>query len=192
MEHVLSDAEAVASTRQGDTSAYAVLVGHHQEVAFRAAYLILRDAAAAEDVAQESFVRAYRELGRFRVGEPFRPWLLRIVTNLALNEARSRGRRAGLVERFASLLTREPAPSPESLVDTADESASVAAAMNQLDAKDRLVLYLRYFLELDEREMSIALNKPAGTVKSRLFRASRRLRQIIERDYPELRDADDR
>jgi RNA polymerase sigma factor (sigma-70 family) len=191
MENVLSDAEAIANTRQGDLSAYTVLVEHHQTVAFRAAYLILSDAAAAEDVTQEAFVRAYREIGRFRQGEAFRPWLLRIVTNLALNELRSRGRRTGLLERFSSLMTRELTLSPEEEVAAGYESAAVVSAMQRLNQNDRLVLQLRYFLGLDEKEMCVTLNKPAGTVKSRLHRAGKRLREIIERDYPELRDADD-
>lgn len=75
------EAAAVERALAGDREAFGALVERHQEVAFRAAYLIVRDAQAAEDVAQEAFVRAYRELPRFRVGEPFRPWLLRIVQN---------------------------------------------------------------------------------------------------------------
>jgi RNA polymerase sigma-70 factor (ECF subfamily) len=73
MESTLSESEAVRQARSGNSAAYAVLAGLYQEVAFRAAYLIVRDAAAAEDVVQEAFVRAHRELGRFREGEPFRP-----------------------------------------------------------------------------------------------------------------------
>jgi RNA polymerase sigma-70 factor, ECF subfamily len=73
MESTLSEAEAVRDARSGSNTAYAVLVGMHQEVAFRAAYLLVRDAQAAEDVVQEAFVRAFRELNRFREGEPFRP-----------------------------------------------------------------------------------------------------------------------
>jgi RNA polymerase sigma-70 factor (ECF subfamily) len=163
-------------------------VERQQEIAFRAAYLILHDAAAAEDVAQEAFVRAYRGLGGFRHGEAFRPWLLRIVTNLALNESRARKRRGALAERYAAVATAGPAPSPEEAVAHGFESVTVTAAMARLDDKDRLVLYLRYFLELGEREMAVTLNIPAGTVKSRLSRAGRRLREFIERCYPQLRD----
>src|SRR5215211_2025445 len=99
MESCLSDSEAILRAREGDGSAYAALVTNHQESAFRAAFLVLRDASAAEDIAQEAFVRAYRELRRFRAGESFRPWLLRIVTNLALNQKRAGGRRTALFER---------------------------------------------------------------------------------------------
>ena len=87
-----SDVEAVRQSSDGDASASGQLVAQHQQAAFRAAYLILRDAQAAEDIAQEGFVSAYSQQSRFRTDDPFRPWLLRIVTNLALNEVRRRKR----------------------------------------------------------------------------------------------------
>jgi RNA polymerase sigma-70 factor (ECF subfamily) len=192
METRLTDAEAVARARQGDTTAFGELVRSHQEAAFRAAYLILRDTSAAEDVVQEAFFRAYRHIEQFRAGEAFRPWLLRIATNLAFNENRARGRRLGLLERIGGLIAREEASAAEEKVAAGDRSARVLDAMNRLSEDDRLVLYLRYFLELDEREMAQVIGRPAGTVKSRLHRAGRRLREIIETDYPELRDANDR
>jgi RNA polymerase sigma-70 factor (ECF subfamily) len=157
----------VTAARDGDTDAFAQLVRAHQEAAFRAAYLIVRDAAAAEDVAQEAFVRAYRALGSFNAGDPFRPWLLRIATNLALNEVRGRRRREG----FAV---------------ASDELRELDLALQQLPERDRAVLYLRHFFELSEKEMAVALNCAPGTVKSRLNRASARLRDVIEREHPSL------
>lgn len=183
------DGAAIAAARTGDREAFAVLVTRYQEVAFRAAYLIVRDAGTAEDVAQEAFVRAYRSLSGFRAGEPFRPWLLRIVTNLALNDVRGRGRRAGLLARFG----REPAPGPaepEGVLLASESQQLLWRAMNELPADDRVVLYLRYFLELPEREIAVAIGKAPGTVKSRLSRAGGRLRAVIERGYPSLRPED--
>lgn len=95
MDHPLDDAAALAGARRGDAEAFGALVERYQQVAFRAAYLSVRDAATAEDVAQQGFVRAYLNLRKFREGDSFRPWLLRIVTNLARNELRARGRRQG-------------------------------------------------------------------------------------------------
>jgi len=176
----------VQAARAGDADAFAALVGRYQEVAFRAAYLVVRDAAAAEDVAQEGFVRAYQHLGGFRAGEPFRPWLLRIVTNLALNDVRGRGRRQGLLERFG----RQPVehePAPEAAAVTGADQAQLWAAINELPNDDRVILYLRYFLELPEREIATVIGKAPGTAKSRLHRASGRLREVIEARYPSLR-----
>jgi RNA polymerase sigma-70 factor (ECF subfamily) len=191
METRPSDAEAIDQARQGDTGAFDVLVAQHQDAAFRAAYLVTHNAEDAADVAQEAFVRAYRQLHRFRPGEPFRPWLLRIVTNLALNEVRSKGRRQGLLERAGRLLSRQPEPPAEALVTESEQARTVWEAINRLGMEDRVILYLRYFLDLDERSMAQVIGKAQGTVKSRLSRASTRLRDVIEREYPQLRDADD-
>lgn len=183
----VAEREAIERAARGDHAAFGTLVERYQEVAFRAAYLIVRDAQAAEDVAQDAFIRAYRHLGQFRSGEPFRPWLLRIVTNTAINEVRSRQRRAGLLGRFAAV-AEVSAGAPE--VSLADADASLLArAINELPLDDRVVLHLRYFLDLPEREIAAAIGKPAGTVKSRLHRASRRLRELIEAKYPQLAEA---
>jgi RNA polymerase sigma-70 factor (ECF subfamily) len=190
MERTSSEAEALTLARGGDASAFGLLVQEHQQAAFRAAYLILHDAQAAEDVAQEGFVRAYRQLHRFREENPFRPWLLRIVTNLALNETRRRKRGLALLERFG----REPPrgqPGPETLTMATEEAQAVWQAINRLPQDDRLVLYLRYFLELSEADMARVIDRAPGTVKSRLHRAGRRLRDVIEKDYPQLRTSDD-
>jgi RNA polymerase sigma-70 factor, ECF subfamily len=180
------EAQTIARSAEGDPGAFGVLVGRYQEVVFRAAYLIVRDAGAAEDVAQEAFIRAYRQLRTFRQGEPFRPWLLRIVTNLALNEVRARGRRAGLLARVASMTGRDPTPAPHTQVEAGDDASALLRAIGELPEDDRVVLHLRYFLELPEREIAAAIGKPPGTVKSRLHRAGKRLRAVVETKYPQL------
>lgn len=186
MDSLLTDESgAIERARQGDAASFGMLVERHQQVAFRTAYLVVRDAAAAEDVAQDAFIRAYRQLHTFRAGEPFRPWLLQIVTNLALNEVRSRTRRTGLFSRIGMFAPRAADP-PDDAVATSDEASTLLRAINQLPLDDRVVLYLRYFVELPEREIAVAIGTPAGTVKSRLHRASGRLRALIETKYPEL------
>jgi RNA polymerase sigma-70 factor (ECF subfamily) len=181
------EATAVEQAAAGDHTAFGTLVERYQEVAYRAAYLIVRDAQEAEDVAQEAFVRAYRQLHMFRIGEPFRPWLLRIVQNLALNAVRSRSRRTGLLGR-AAIFAPQTAAAPHAEIAAADESAQVLAAIAELPEDDRTILHLRYFLELPEREIAAAIGRPAGTVKSRLHRAGQRLRAVIEANYPQLRE----
>ena len=188
MEHSLDDAAALAGARRGDAEAFGALVERYQQVAFRAAYLIVRDAATAEDVAQEGFVRAYLNLRKFREGDPFRPWLLRIVTNLARNELRARGRRQGLLARAFRLAppSEQVEPGPERAAEESERRQLLLSAINELPLDDRVVLYLRHFLELPEREIAVAIGKRPGTVKSRLSRASGRLRAVIERRYPAL------
>ena len=159
-------------------------------MAFRVAYLIVRDDAEAKDVAQEAFVRAYRSLQRFDSRRPFRPWLLRIVTNLALNNRRSANRRNALTERFeADIGPSQHAESPEQATEESEEALRVWQALASLDEKDQAVVYLRYFAGASEEETAAALGHPAGTVKSRLHRALRKLRVVIEEGYPDLMPA---
>ena len=186
MDPVEDEGLIIAAARGGDGEAFARLVRRHQEVAFRAAYLIVFDAAAAEDVTQEAFVRAFRGLGSFRDGEPFRPWLLRIVTNLALNEVRGRNRRQGLFARITSF-RQEQEPSPEPAALAAEQRDAVWRAIHELKGDDQVVLYLRYYLDLSEAEIAGVIGRPPGTVKSRLHRAGGRLRDVVESRYPELR-----
>lgn len=185
----MDDDAAIAAVRDGDAEAYAAVVERYQQIAFRTAYLVVRDADLAEDVAQEGFIRAYRQLERFRTGEPFRPWLLRIVTNLALNEVRARSRRHGLFDRI--LPTREMAtPGPGREVEQKEQQRELLEAIGQLGRDDQAVLYLRHFLDLPEREIAETIGKRPGTVKSRLSRARRRLRTVVESSYPSLIPAD--
>ncbi len=185
MTPIANDDAAVTAVLAGDRDAFASLVEAHRERAYRATYLVLHDAAAAEDVMQEAFVRAYRSLDRFRLGDPFGAWLIRIAVNLALNEVRSRGRRLAWLPRiWAGQASR---PGPESTVEAAERRSEVQEAIATLPANDRVALYLRYYLDLNEREMAVALAVAPGTVKSRLSRASQRLRSVIEARYPHLR-----
>lgn len=167
--------------RRGDARAYGELVRAHQEAAFRTACLVSGDASDAEDAAQEAFVKAYRALGRFRAGAPFRPWLLSIVANEARNRRKAAGRRAGLALRVAAETSRggeNPGFSPpESAVVAAERREELLAALGGLGDADRIVISCRYFLGLSEAETAAAAGCARGTVKSRLSRAIGRLRE---------------
>jgi len=177
----------VSRARHGDADAYAALVAAHQEMTYRTAYLVLGDAAEAQDAAQEAFVRAYRALERFRDGEPFRPWLLRIAVNAARNRRRSAGRRRGLVLRVGASLPRHAvAPSAEAAVMAAERRRALLEAVNALSADDRLVIGARYFIGLAEAEIASLLGVPRGTVKSRLSRARGRLAAHLDSADPEV------
>jgi RNA polymerase sigma-70 factor (ECF subfamily) len=169
--------ELVERARTGDGAAFAALVHDHEEIAFRTAYLIARNAADAEDAAQAGLTNAWRALPRFRRGAPFRPWLLAIVANEARNRRRAAGRREGLALRAAhELPSGDAAPSPEGRVLAAEQRAELLAALERLSEPDRLVLSCRYLLELGEEETAEVLSVRRGTVKSRTSRALARLR----------------
>ena len=170
--------DLVLLAQAGDARAYEELVRAHQEIAFRVAYVITRNAADAEDAAQEGLVKAWRALARFRSGEPLRPWLLQIVANEARNRARSTGRREQLALRAAGAVSSgEAAPSPEDAVLDADRRRTLLAALEQLPDAAREILACRYLLELSEDETAQVLGVRLGTVKSRSARALDRLRE---------------
>jgi RNA polymerase sigma-70 factor (ECF subfamily) len=177
----LDESELIRRAQRGDTHAYEELVHAYQGIAFRTAYLIARNAGDAEEAAQDGFVKAWRALGRFREGAPFRPWLLRIVANEASNRRRSAGRRTSLVLRAA---TEEPsggaAPSPEAALLSAEQRSALLAAVDELPDEQRDVVALRYFLDLSEAEVAETLGIPPGTVKSRTSRALERLRESYD------------
>jgi RNA polymerase sigma factor (sigma-70 family) len=181
----LTESELVERARRGDQSAYGELVQAYQGIAFRTAYLVVGDAAEAEDAAQEGFVKAFYAMSRFRPGAPFRPWILQIVANEARNRRRSAGRRTWLVMRSAAdAPSGEAAPSPEAATLLGEQREELLAVVNELREEDRLVIACRYFLELSEEETAAALGWRRGTVKSRLSRALGRLRaQIGEKAY---------
>ena len=175
----LEEADLIEQARRGDIVAYGELVQRHQEVAVRTAYLACGDASEAEDAAQVGFLKAFAALGRFRSNAPFRPWLLRIVANEARNGRRSAGRRSALAVRMAGTSADDMEPSPETAVLAADARRDLLAALDRLGDDDRMVIGCRYLLELSEAETAATLGIAQGTVKSRLSRALRRLRDLV-------------
>jgi RNA polymerase sigma-70 factor (ECF subfamily) len=177
-----SEGQLITRARDGDRDAFGMLVTRHQQVAFRAAYVLCGDAAEAQDAAQEGFLKAYLALARFRAGAPFRPWLLRIVGNEARNRRRAAGRRAVVELRAARLELAGPMDDPETAVDAAADRRALLAALEALPEDHRLVVTCRYLLQLSVEETSAALAIPEGTVKSRLARALDRLRELLDEE----------
>jgi len=153
-----------------------VLVARYTLRAHRAAFL-LGAGEEADDVVQEAFVKAFRHLSRFRAGEPFGPWLLRIVANETRNLTRSRRRRAALALRLCTAESGgTAADGPVDEVLAAERRAQLVAAVNALPDRERQVLVCRYFLDLSEAETAQVLAWPLGSVKSRTSRALHKLR----------------
>jgi RNA polymerase sigma-70 factor (ECF subfamily) len=176
----LNEQEQILRAKNGDVAAFEMLVRSHQQIALRVAYLVAGDGNVAEDVTQEAFVKAFRALPRFRDDASFRPWLLRIVRNEALNHRRRRGRQ----ERLALRLAHDPvsggaAPSPETTVIAGAQRETVLEAVGALPDRYRDVVALRYLLGLSEAETATALGVPVGTVKSRTARALDRLESAL-------------
>jgi len=170
------DPALAARARDGDVGAFEALVARYQDIAFRVAWLVVRNRGDAEDAVQDAFVKAYYAMPRFRPGAPFRPWILRIVANEARNRGRAARRREGLWLRVAARDGGPVAPSPEPSVLERTDAEALVLALERLPERDRLVLAYRYLLELSEAETAEMLGVRPGTVKSRLSRALVRLR----------------
>jgi len=181
----VTEAQQIRLAREGDQAAWEALMRAHQQPVFRLAYLLLGDPDEAEDIAQETFLRAYKALDGFDTERPLRPWLLRIASNLAHNRHRSVGRYISALTRFAQ---QDPDRIKSTKINPGGESQSLWQAVRKMTSPFQEVIYLRYFLDMSENEMVEALEVPAGTVKSRLHRALSKLRGIIDREYPELKE----
>lgn len=176
----LNEQDLIQNAKSGDVAAFEALVQTHQHIALRVAFLVVGDRTEAEDVTQEAFVKAYHAMSRFRVDSSFRPWLLRIVRNEALNQRRRRGRQ----ERLSLRLANDPvsggaAPSPETTVITGVERRTILDLVNGLPDRYREVVTHRYLLGLSEAETAATLRIPVGTVKSRTARALGRLEHSL-------------
>lgn len=180
--------DVIERALNGDEQAYQTIVEAHREAVFRLAYLLLGDADDAEDIAQETFIRALRYLHRYDRDRPLRPWLLRISSNLARNRRRSLGRYWSALQRLAGYAPTENPVTPENRSMQAAEADALWQAVRCLKPPEQEIIYLRYFLELSVTETAEALDVQPGTVKSRLHRALNRLREVVKHDYPELVD----
>jgi len=175
-----SDSDLVRAARRGDVTAYEHLLARHSTLAFRVAILITGSRTDAEDALQEASLRAFRALDRFRPDAPFAPWLLKIVANEARSRIRAETRR---LTRQADWLRSDLPALPKSPDDHAldnERRQRLLLALDSLVPDDRLVIQLRYFLDLSTAETAAAIGFAEGTVKSRLSRALAKLRARYE------------
>jgi RNA polymerase sigma-70 factor (ECF subfamily) len=165
---------AVRAAQAGSSAAVEELFHAHWGAAHRAAYLVVHDSAAAEDIAQEAFLAAIRALDRFDRRRPFAPWLHRIVVNRAIDHARSRAlRREVDAERVPEPVAGEVAAAG---LDYSDE---LVAALAELPAEQRALIVMRHLLDYSPGEIADMLELPRGTVNSRLRRGLDRLEELL-------------
>jgi RNA polymerase sigma-70 factor, ECF subfamily len=163
----------VRDAQRGSVEALESLFRREWPRAYRAAYLVVHDAAAAEDIAQEAFLAAVRALDRFDRRRPFGPWMHRIVVNRAIDVTRARTLRREVDP--ASAETEEAPPDRPSL----PFSSELLEALRGLGPEQRAIVALRYLFDYTPGEIAAALELPRGTVNSRLRRALDRLAEIL-------------
>jgi RNA polymerase sigma-70 factor, ECF subfamily len=164
----------VREVQRGSAAALEELFRREWPRAYRAAYLVVHDAAAAEDIAQEAFLAAVRAIDRFDRRRPFGPWMHRIVVNRAIDVTRARSLRREVDATAADSAEAPPDPPATPL------SNDVVAAMRELSPEHRAVVALRFLFDYTPGEIARALDVPRGTVNSRLRRALDRLGELLE------------
>jgi RNA polymerase sigma-70 factor (ECF subfamily) len=181
----MDDRTAISRLKQGDFQALDALVTHYQVRAVHAAYLILRDRALAQDVAQNAFLKAAGRIHQFDEARPFGPWFFRIVVNDAVKLAKKQNRNVSLdeqldgqVEHIAAWL-KDPSLPPEQILEQKEVQAVILDAIETLAPEQRAVIVMRYFLEMSEADMSAKMDRPLSTIKWWLREARRRLRRSI-------------
>jgi RNA polymerase sigma-70 factor (ECF subfamily) len=183
---LMTDAAYVARARSGDTDAFRVLVEHHSRSLFRLAFRMTGNEQDAEDVVQESFLRAFRQLGKFDERASFGTWLYRIAANCSLDLVRSKKRRSEQIahiepdmeDPIVSLPSTDP--TPERVTLSSEVRERVAEAMKELSATERTAFVLRHFEGMCIEEVSRVLDCQPGAAKHSVFRAVQKLRRALE------------
>lgn len=177
---------AIERLKRGDIGGLETLVRRHYTHTVRAADLILRDRALAEDVVQAAFVRAYERIVQFDAARPFGPWFMKIVVNDAVKTASRRERTVSFYRGDTEdLLTRltDPAKDPHEQAEEAETRRRVWKALGQLPPAQRAVIVQRYYLGMSEAEMAERGESPRGTIKSRLNAARKSLSKLLRPQF---------
>lgn len=185
----MKESLAIARLQRGDLAGLDALMQRYQHRAMGAAYLVLGDRPAAEEIVQSAFVCLPQKIARFDAGRPFGPWFLRLIVNDALMHLRRQKRQVSLdspangESALVEYLT-DPHPDPEALAVTSETRRAVWQALKSLPPEQRAAIVQRYYLDLNEAEMSARMKRPAGTVKWLLHTARKRLAHLLAEHAP--------
>lgn len=185
----MDETALVGAAQKGDLDAFNRLVLVYQEMAFNLAYRMLSDEDAAADATQVAFLSAYRSLSSYRGGS-FRAWVMRMVTNACYDELRRRQRRPTTplepmdnedeeeIESPAWLADDDP--SPEQVLEQGELEHAIKSCLSGLSDEFRAAVIMVDVEGMDYQEVSVAINKPLGTVKSRVARGRLKLRECLQ------------
>ena len=176
-----TDQELVVRVRGGDDDAFRILVERHSRPVYRAAWRITSNGADADDVVQETFLRAYRAIDRFDSRASFPTWIHRIAVNCALDLIDSRKRREGRVNADEDLSAiASSSAAPDRIVHGLEMQQAVARAMEQLSGNERTAFVLRHFEGMPLDEIGRVLGTQLNATKNTVFRAVRKLRAQLQ------------
>lgn len=171
-----TDRELIVRARRGEVEAYGELVRRHQTNVFNVCYRILHERGEAEDMSQETFLRAHSRLDSFDVERPFGPWIRRVAANVCLNRLESSKVDTELDEEWHA----HESPRPEAAYEAKERSEQIRRALAALPPNYRVVIELRHYQEMTYDEIAVELGIPLSDVKSNLFRARKILAEKLK------------
>jgi len=185
---VCTDEAVIEKARAGDAEAFRLLVDRHSRALFRMAFRMTGNTSDAEDVVQETFLKAYRQMGKFDERASFGTWLYRIAVNCALDIVRARTRRGEWTvcsngaegEQDSILTARSDEPLPDRLVLSGEVRRRLAAAMEELSGAERAAFVLRHFEGMCLEEIGRVLGCQTGAAKHSVYRAVQKLRRALD------------
>jgi RNA polymerase sigma-70 factor (ECF subfamily) len=171
-----SDRDLILNTRRGDVEAFGELVTRHQRSIFNVCYRILHERGEAEDMSQETFIRAHARLDSFDLERPFGPWIRRVAANICLNYLESQKVTSELDDEKDA----DESQNPQGSIEVKERSEQIRAALASLPANYRAVIELRHYQEMSYDEIASELKIPLSDVKSHLFRARKLLAEKLK------------
>jgi len=182
----ISDETLVERFRAGDITAFDTIVERHQHKVYAIAYRMTRNREDSLDIAQEVFLRAHRSIGQWRPLRGFRHWLYRIATNMTIDVLRKRQRRAGVIvdgEDFSmdrGIAGPTNSRGPVERITIEEMGCQIGKAIEKLPERQRAVIVLRYYEDMSIKEIAAVVGCTEGTVKTHLFRATGKLRDLLD------------
>lgn len=174
--------ELIQLVRKGDLDAYGEIVREYQSSVFNVCLRILGNTQEAEDLTQEAFLRAYRNIAHYDPSRPFGPWMRVLAANLCYNHLNKARLDQAPLEDEREKLQEDHHQSPERLLELSQEHQDLYQKIWQLPENQRITLELRHFQGLTYQEMAAELNLPLNTVRSHLYRARRNLAELLEEE----------
>ena len=177
-----SEKELIEQVQKGDLEAYGEIVRAYQNSVFNVCLRVLGNIQEAEDLAQEAFLRAYRNIAHYDLSRPFGPWMRVLAANLCCNHLKKARLECAPLEDEREVLPDDPHRSPEFLLELSQEHQDLYRQIWQLPESQRIALELRHFQGLSYQEMAAILNLPLNTVRSHLYRARHKLAELLKEE----------
>jgi len=174
-----TDRDLVLRTRRGEVEAFGEVVARYQQSVFNVCYRMLGERMEAEDLAQDSFIRAYKRLETFDVERPFGPWMRRVATNVCLNHIQQQRPESYELDEERDQSPAAARQEPETYLQGAQAAQEIREAIITLPAHYRAVIELRHYQEMSYSEIAEVLELPISDVKSHLFRARKKLAGLL-------------